>query len=756
MSSPSSVFTLPQDFDHPCDNDNGAVYGPSSSSSANTKCCYSPIFSPGSSKAKKENGWSKENIAEETNMSEIMESTTRWNQANNNTTATSPLRTIFGDSTAVVFSTLSMDDDDENDHADDNDHNNRRKQEDCKKSAAAGTASCRRHRQPDGRLIMPRWLAVSLLVTLTVSVIFFTKATWWTTTTTTTTAGAGAGVRGIRRPISTTSSSNNITTTTSTATTAYQDLLLSILKTLTPRRTLLNTSTPQGQAFAWLLESVAAPVSTVDKDKDEDDSLTRMRRRMRHLLEQQEPEHSNNDDVLSSKRQQVLERYVHVTLDFALHGASSFSPRNTTTVLTPAVARANLPTCQWPGISCQSSGDNGNDQKSDNVFVTHLSWPGFNLTGQIPEEIQGLRYLLHLDFAENELTGTLPTGLFALSRLKNLYLHQNRLGGTLNVDDNNNNNSTNDASRTQAGRLQGFAQLRQLENVYLGNNFFHGPFPTGLNARGGKLLELRTYNTFPFCRLSFDGLYFFSRPSLTLYHPFFVIDTGYLSLYQNRLTGHMPEDLNWHKMVYLDLSYNQFNGTLPVDWCLKKNVTVLVEQSNNDTTISSTNTTTTTVTETRTKITTSLPNIRYLFLNSNQFSGTLPADFPNVLGNGRVELLHLGDNEFHGHVPGDYSKSRIFMTSLEVQNNHFTSMDPYICTLSVLTPPDGELVNLRADCPICTCPSLCATPCPNNTFITSSHSHRNRTKQNTQGNQKNETLPSTSVPAAAIVGGEHF
>lgn len=223
-------------------------------------------------------------------------------------------------------------------------------------------------------------------------------------------------------------------------------------------------------------------------------------------------------------------------------------------------------------------------------------------------------------------------------------------------------------------------------------------------------------------------------------------------------------------MVYLDLSNNHFTGTLPAEWCQAKNVTVRIEQLNNDTTTmanpttlllegnnttaAATTTTTTTITETRIKMTTSLPRIRYLFLNHNQFSGTIPVDFPSVLGNGRVELLHLGDNEFHGQVPGDYSKGRIFMTSLELQNNHFTSMDPYICTLSVLTPPDGELVNLRADCPICTCPSLCATPCPNNTFTYSHHHHHDRTKENKEGNQNATSSSSTSV-VSATVGGEH-
>jgi hypothetical protein len=236
-----------------------------------------------------------------------------------------------------------------------------------------------------------------------------------------------------------------------------------------------------------------------------------------------------------------------------------------------------------------------------------------------------------------------------------------------------------------------------------------------------------------------------------------------LSLYQNRLTGPLPEQLNWPNMVYLDLSNNQFNGTLPVEWCQAKNVTVQL----NDTTMANLTSTfegndtptttiaTATITETRTKMTTSLPRIRYLFLNHNQFSGTIPVDLPSVLGNGRVELMHLGDNEFHGHVPGDYSKVRIFMTSLEVQNNHFTSMDPYICTLSVLTPPDGELVNLRADCPICICKSLCATPCPNNRFHSKRHHHHHhdRTKTNKENNQT-VTSSSTTVVTATAEGGD--
>lgn len=150
---------------------------------------------------------------------------------------------------------------------------------------------------------------------------------------------------------------------------------------------------------------------------------------------------------------------------------------------------------------------------------------------------------------------------------------------------------------------------------------------------------------------------------------------GYLSVYQNDLSGPLPEGITFKVMYYLDLSYNKFTGPLPTSWG-----------------------------EGDRKMT----HIRFLILNNNQFSGIIPETYPHM-GNGRMELFHVGHNQLTGAVPSHYDNVR-FLQSLEVHDNNFTEpLSQEICGLLVWIPPSSEMVNLRADCDICSCNYMCTT-----------------------------------------------
>lgn len=56
------------------------------------------------------------------------------------------------------------------------------------------------------------------------------------------------------------------------------------------------------------------------------------------------------------------------------------------------------------------------------------------------------------------------------------------------------------------------------------------------------------------------------------------------------------------------------------------------------------------------------PSLRMLFLDNNQFNGTISSTLINT-GNGRLEALGLDNNQFTGEVPGDHTNINTLCTS---------------------------------------------------------------------------------------------
>ena len=129
------------------------------------------------------------------------------------------------------------------------------------------------------------------------------------------------------------------------------------------------------------------------------------------------------------------------------------------------------------------------------------------------------------------------------------------------------------------------------------------------------------------------------------------------------MTGTIPSNLQLRQMYYMDLGRNQFSGTLPAS------------------------------------LGTDYVRLRHLYLDHNNFEGTVPSEIINA-GNGRLHSLRLNDNQFVGEMPGNY-QSITEMNLLEVQNNNFTSMDSNTCKLWVFD--GGELVDFKSDCSVCNC-----------------------------------------------------
>mmetsp|Transcript_6101 Transcript_6101/g.15111 ORF Transcript_6101/g.15111 Transcript_6101/m.15111 type:complete len:581 (-) Transcript_6101:497-2239(-) len=136
----------------------------------------------------------------------------------------------------------------------------------------------------------------------------------------------------------------------------------------------------------------------------------------------------------------------------------------------------------------------------------------------------------------------------------------------------------------------------------------------------------------------------------------------YFNVYSNNLTGTLPRNLRWRSCIYFDVGRNQLTGTLPNG------------------------------------IGETFVALRHLHLDHNEFRGTLPESY-NTVGNGRLESFSIDHNKLTGTIPGKrdlYNK----LVQYTLHSNQFESMDSDTCKSEV---PKGEMVELRADCDVCTC-----------------------------------------------------
>lgn len=135
------------------------------------------------------------------------------------------------------------------------------------------------------------------------------------------------------------------------------------------------------------------------------------------------------------------------------------------------------------------------------------------------------------------------------------------------------------------------------------------------------------------------------------------------------MTGSIPEGMALRSAFFFDLSFNKFSGTLPADMGVD------------------------------------FARLRNLYLDHNEFVGTIPESYANI-GNDRLWNMYLSDNALTGGVPTGWAKENIFLDTLTVQNNMLTAgIDKELCKYSIFD--SGEMVELAADCEICSCETLC-------------------------------------------------
>ncbi|KAF5730178.1 Leucine-rich repeat protein kinase family protein [Tripterygium wilfordii] len=367
--------------------------------------------------------------------------------------------------------------------------------------------------------------------------------------------------------------------------------------------------------------------------------------------------------------------------------------------------------CNWDGVFCSLDGTRvtGLDLTDNNISgkifsnfsaltqLSHLDLSKNTLYGSIPDDFTTCHNLVYLNLSHNILEGELNlTGLYSLEVLD---LSVNRIGGDIglsfpaicsrlivaNISNNNLNGSISNgtfdgclnlqyldiSSNSLSGGLwNGFARLKELsvaENHQLGGeisdlffsvdtcnlevldlseNSFVGSVPGSIsNCRNLVILNLS--------RNKFTGQIPSQLGSVTSLEALF--------LGSNNFSRDLPESLlNLTKLTFLDLSNNTYGGDIQDIIGRFTNVKFLVLNGNSYTGgIDSSGIL-------------KLPNVSRLDLSYNNFSGSLPVEFSQMLS---LKFLILAYNQFNATIPSEFGNLQN-LQALDLSFNRLSGFIP--------------------------------------------------------------------------------
>ncbi|XP_030466019.1 receptor-like protein EIX1 [Syzygium oleosum] len=253
-----------------------------------------------------------------------------------------------------------------------------------------------------------------------------------------------------------------------------------------------------------------------------------------------------------------------------------------------------------------------------NLTVLDLSHN--QLTGDIPEALGRLQVLLSLDLSNNLLNGTIPHSLGQLQDLHYLDLSANSLRGTLSEIH--------------------FSNLSKLSYLNISKNYL--AFEVDSNW-------IPPFNLWYIGMTSCEFGTEFPRWIRTQ------VKATKIDLSNASITGTLPDWLGLMSFNFLDLSYNQINGTLPKF----PTELYLLDLSHNF--ISGT---------IPQDIGLAMPNLESLYLNDNLLSGPIPTSLCEM----ELEVLHLGRNELVGKIPACWKEN--FMSLLDLSSNKLSGVIP--------------------------------------------------------------------------------
>ncbi|XP_044509595.1 leucine-rich repeat receptor-like serine/threonine-protein kinase BAM2 [Mangifera indica] len=228
-----------------------------------------------------------------------------------------------------------------------------------------------------------------------------------------------------------------------------------------------------------------------------------------------------------------------------------------------------------------------------------ILFPGL-VTGPIPPQIGQLTGLRVISLTNNRLTGTIPSSFSSLNNLHTLDLSFNQLNGEI---------------------PPGLTRLQELKVLIL-----------AANSLSGELLGVWTQ------LLHLD----LRKNKLTGPLRSLPLTLRYVALSDNLLTGPLNSLQSLSELVYLDLSMNKFNGTIPAELFS--------------------------------------PSSSSMFLQRNNLSGGLPSKLVGSTSYGEGSILDLS----HNFLTGELSPVLAGVESLFLNNNHLTGVVPeeYIQSVS--------------------------------------------------------------------------
>ncbi|GLT86655.1 hypothetical protein SLE2022_047780 [Rubroshorea leprosula] len=308
-----------------------------------------------------------------------------------------------------------------------------------------------------------------------------------------------------------------------------------------------------------------------------------------------------------------------------------------------------------------------------------LSSNGF--TGQIPPSVQNLNNMRDLVLYENDLSGPLPISIGNLSSLETLFLSSNQLNGTipktigqlkklimLALSSNNWGGVVSRIHFLHLNNMKVFLLSSIKEKSLVFDVGYDWIPPFSLNLIFIKNCQMNS--KFP--------IWLQTQKELKIVELIEVGISGYvpdwfwklspqmetLSLHHNKLCGELPRSLQFHSHSLVDLSFNLFEGLVP----LFSGVSMLSLKNNSLSGPIPAN------------FVDAMPHLAFMDLSENYFNGSIPSSINKLE---KLQVLLLENNELSGKIPSMNRLNRLWTLDLS-NNNLFGNIPSSLCSQSPL------------------------------------------------------------------------